>query len=67
MTRDIEPPDHIPDWMLAGEEPPTEPDELWPEDVISKDEWKRAWFDRQTVNGRPPRRTAWGWTTEEQP
>lgn len=59
-------PDRIPDWLACDEEPPTEPLELWPEDVLTEAEWDSAWFDRQLANGRIPRRTAGGWTTLEE-
>lgn len=29
-----------------------DPDKLWPEDVISEEEWERGWFDRQVLTGR---------------
>ena len=44
-------PDRIPDWVLAGEDPPTEPAELWPDQVLSDDEWYRGWFDRKLARG----------------
>lgn len=29
-----------------------DPDYLWPEDVITEEEWERGWFDRQLIAGR---------------
>lgn len=52
----------------AGNQPPTQmtgaefrdywlralddPDRIWPEDVLTEDEWERGWFDRQVIAGR---------------
>lgn len=59
-------PDRVPDWLANGEQPPLEPPELWPEDVLTEAEWDAAWFDRQLANGQTPRRTGGGWTTLEE-
>lgn len=29
-----------------------DPDRIWPEDVLTEDEWHRGWFDRQVIQGR---------------
>lgn len=29
-----------------------DPDRIWPEDVLSEEEWHRGWFDRQVIQGR---------------
>lgn len=29
-----------------------DPDRIWPEDVLTEEEWNRGWFDRQVIAGR---------------
>lgn len=29
-----------------------DPDRIWPEDVLSEEEWHLGWFDRQVILGR---------------
>jgi hypothetical protein len=41
----------LPDWLAAGNPPPVEPAELWPDDVLTDEEWERGWFDRQVLQG----------------
>lgn len=49
----------------AGEQPVTreefadywqraldDPDRIWPEDVLTDEEWNRGWFDRQVIAGK---------------
>lgn len=28
-----------------------DPDRIWPEDVLTEDEWQRGWLDRQIILG----------------
>jgi hypothetical protein len=28
-----------------------DPDRIWPEDVLTDDEWNQGWFDRQVIAG----------------
>lgn len=35
-------------WELALDDP----DRIWPEDVLTAEEWERGWFDRQVIAGR---------------
>lgn len=43
-------PDRVPDWLATGECPVVVTD-LWPEDVLSEEEWDRGWFDRKLIAG----------------
>jgi hypothetical protein len=45
-------PDRIPDWVVTGDDPPVEPAEMWPDDILTEEEWERGWFDRQVLAGR---------------
>jgi hypothetical protein len=35
-------------WLAALDDP----DRIWPEDVLTDDEWNRGWFDREVIAGR---------------
>ncbi|WP_341719974.1 hypothetical protein QQG74_09810 [Micromonospora sp. FIMYZ51] len=54
MTRD--------EWRDYWQRALDDPDRIWPEDVLSEDEWNRGWFDRQVILGRlrpEDRATVW--------
>jgi hypothetical protein len=49
-------PDHVPDWLANGgwsslDRPPDDLEELWPDDVLTEQEWERGWFNRKLVSG----------------
>lgn len=44
MTRD--------EWLDYTLRALDDPDRIWPEDVLTEDEWNRGWFDRQVIQGR---------------
>lgn len=35
-------------WQAALDDP----DRIWPEDVLTDEEWKLGWFDRQVIMGK---------------